>query len=276
MLQEIKQGLHVSTNCILTEQIAGFDLDWTLVRSLKDRFPVNSNDWKFMPNVLSILKCIQEQGYTIVIFTNQGYSGYKLTIAINRINNILTELTRNNIYPWVFAATGRGSSFRKPCCAMYSVLQQYIPNIRYIFYVGDAAGRIQDYDDNDKVFANNIGAKFFVPQEIFPQNVLQLNKQTIIICVGNTSSQIIYHDNYLSNYIICENTYQVEQSIINNVSIFVIGYNNRMEDRMKYIDLAIKHKVLCLILYFVNENNKDFYKNLVEPTSEYVPVVEIF
>ncbi|KAL8195415.1 hypothetical protein R6Q57_025818 [Mikania cordata] len=35
------------------------------------------------------------------------------------------------------------------------------------FYVGDAAGRIDDHSDADKKFAETIGLKFYLPEEYF-------------------------------------------------------------------------------------------------------------
>jgi bifunctional polynucleotide phosphatase/kinase len=41
------------------------------------------------------------------------------------------------------------------------------PDLKASFFVGDAAGRAGDHSAVDKEFAENVGIRFFVPEEIF-------------------------------------------------------------------------------------------------------------
>jgi len=41
------------------------------------------------------------------------------------------------------------------------------PDLKASFFVGDAAGRAQDHSAVDKEFAENVGVRFFVPEQMF-------------------------------------------------------------------------------------------------------------
>ena len=42
-----------------------------------------------------------------------------------------------------------------------------VPDLERCFFVGDAAGRASDHGVGDKEFAEGVGIKFFVPEDIF-------------------------------------------------------------------------------------------------------------
>jgi bifunctional polynucleotide phosphatase/kinase len=64
------------------------------------------------------------------------------------------------------------------------------------FFVGDAAGRSDDFADSDLKFATNVGLKFYTPEEVFPNDIkfkedavnYTSKKQEIIIMVGYPAS----------------------------------------------------------------------------------------
>lgn len=304
MLQQIAPGLHVSPSIFSSNIIAGFDLDWTLIRSARGRFFKDEDDWKFLPNRLLTLKSYQDSGYTLAIFTNQGYKGAKLTSAINRINNIIKYLQDNGINIFVLAATGDNSPYRKPNNIMWQVLTQGKEiNYEKSIYVGDAAGRPGDHSDDDFQFAKNIGIKFYTPEEIFPINVIDIPKtQTMFIFVGMPGSgKSTFYNKYLqplgwihANQDTLKTREKViklvETSLANGKSVAVDGTNPNK--RADFINLAIKYQVPTMILYFVSngyDRNKlrsnpvpdiaysIYFKNLIEPSQEIdgVPVLEI-
>lgn len=309
MLQSITTGLYAYVGAIGTNNsIAAFDLDWTLVRPIKGRFPKNEDDWEFLPGRLYILKKYIDFGYTLAIFTNQGYRGEKLTMAIGRLNKILTFLVNEKINIWMLAATGANSSYRKPNIEMWQVLTRYIPQLdkNNSMYVGDAAGRPQDYDNNDILFAKNIGIPFYTPEEIFPQNSIIIpDTQTMFIFVGAPGSgkstffqQNLKHRGwvFINQDILKTQSKmlrEIKNALILGKSVAVDATNPQPNKRMEYITLAAQYQIPTLIIYFVRngyEWNKlrpnpvpnivynIYYKNLVEPTQELdlVPVVQLF
>jgi bifunctional polynucleotide phosphatase/kinase len=317
MLRQVVPGLHIHVGTLGTSSgIAAFDLDGTLIRSIRGKFPKDPNDWAFLPNRIPVLKAYKDANYTLVIFTNQGYKGDKLINSINRINNIITALVRENINPWILAATG-DSLYRKPNTGMWDVFAQYNNEARKgtipinidksrSFYVGDAAGRPQDHSNDDIAFAKNIGLPFYTPEAIFPNNQVQIpNTQTMFIFVGMPGSgKTSYYEQNLQPkgwVYVNQDILKTQPKMINAVttalvsgkSVAVDATNPNPDKRREYIMLAAQYKIPTLIIYFVRDghgwNNlrphpvptvayNMYYKNLVEPTPELdlVPVVEIF
>lgn len=286
-------------------EVAGFDLDWTLIRSIRGKFHKDEHDWKFLPNRIITLKAYRDAGYTIAIFTNQGYKGAKLLTAVSRVNNVVTALINEGINPWVFVATN--NIYRKPNISMWQEFIKYNPNIDISksFFTGDAASRIQDHSDNDIKFAENIGLSFYTPEEFFANNPITIpNEQTMFIFVGMSGSgKTSFYDEKLKplGWIHAnQDTLKTRAKVIDTVrnalitgkSVAVDATNPSRSSRKDFIDLAIQYNIPTLIIYFVRNGHgynklRDnpvpevaynmYYKNLEEPNeNEGVPIVEIF
>lgn len=287
--------------------IAAFDLDNTLVRTVKGQFPKDEHDWKFLPNRLSTLLAWQNSGAIIVIFTNQGYKGAKLTTALNRINNILAMLRTDGLIPWCFVATGPNSPYRKPSNVMWNVFKQYVPSIDLngSFYCGDAAGRPADHSADDSGFATAVGLPFYTPEQIFPRTEVTIpNTQTMFIFVGmpGAGKSTFYQQQLASRgFVLAQQDLLktpvkvkavVQQALASGKSVAVDGTNPSVERRRELLDLAVQYRVPTMIIYFVNDGHgrnklrtnpvptiaySMYYKNLVEPseTVDGVPVVEL-
>lgn len=307
MLEQIAPGLHYSPGLIKSNRVAAFDLDWTIVRNIRGKFPKDVNDWAFLPNRISTLKAYHDAGYTLVIFTNQGYKGGLLPIMIQRINNIIRSLHQESIIPLVFAATGPDSIYRKPNPNMWTILQQYVPGIDITnsLFVGDAAGRPQDHSADDLGFARNNGLTFYTPEQIFPNNQVVIpDTQAMFIFVGMPGSgkSTYYQQNLQPRGWVHANqdTLKTAAAVLSTVrtalasgqSVAVDATNPGAGKRREYIDLAIQYQVPTMILYFVRDGHpwnamrpnpvpniayNMYYKNLIEPTPEIdrVPVVQL-
>ena len=308
MLQQVIQGLYAYPGTIGTNKgIAAFDMDWTLIRTVRGRFPKDSDDWRLLPNRLSLLRSYRDKGYTLVIFTNQGYKKNQLILSINRINNFISELIKEGINPWVLAATEK-DIYRKPNIGMWNVFAQYVPDYnKYIsFFVGDSAGRREDHSDNDIEFARNIGLQFYTPEDIFPNNTVTIpDTQTLFIFVGMPGSgKTTFYETNLqrrgwihANQDILKTKTKMLSTVRNALStgksVAVDATNPNPDKRREYIMLAVQYQVPTLIIYFVRNGygwNKlrqhpvpdiaynMYYKNLIEPSQELdkVPVIEIF
>lgn len=315
MIQPLLPGLHSHIGEIgTTNKVAAFDLDWTLVRSIRGRFPKDADDWAFLPNRVSALKFYREAGYTIAIFTNQGYKGHQLPTMIARINNIIAALNREQLDPWVYAASSPNSTYRKPVPDMWNVFhsswsaQQAIHptvDLANSLYVGDAAGRPEDHSADDRGFAHAVELPFYVPEQIFPNNQVVIpDTQTMFIFVGmpGAGKTTYYQQNLQSRGWVHahQDTLKTQAAMIATVrnalttgkSVAVDATNPSPDKRREYINLAAQYQVPTLILYFVRngyEWNKlrpepvpnvaynMYYKNLVEPTPalDGVPVVEL-
>ena len=152
-------------------KIAGFDLDFTIVKPKNfRRFPKNKDDWIFLnDHVKKKLKELYNEGYRIVIFTNQGgisKGKTKLDDIIHKLDNIIKSLD----IPVDYVISYGYDKNRKPDIGMWNIYKKYSKKRIFrknSFYCGDAAGRKKDFSNSDKKFAENIGIKFYLPEEIF-------------------------------------------------------------------------------------------------------------
>lgn len=145
------------------DKLAGFDLDDTLLK----RFSTEVTS----PNVKPTLERLREEGWTLVIFSNQlGVSQKKETIeGINiRINKLFDHL---GFKCSVFVAT-EDNKYRKPLPEMWKEATRG-KVVSQALYVGDAAGRKGDFSTSDAMFAHNgslvldVEVKFVTAEDFF-------------------------------------------------------------------------------------------------------------
>lgn len=175
-------GSYEKENIKQTNKIAGFDLDNTIITTKSGRIHSKDvDDWQFInasekqqvtshTTVCSTLKMYYDNDYKIVIISNQkGLVNEKL---INRFKEKLDKIAAALMIPFEIYVSIKDDIYRKPMptfgLTVYTTLNNNIksshPNS---FYCGDAAGRVNDFADTDYKFALNIGAKFYLPEDIF-------------------------------------------------------------------------------------------------------------
>ena len=173
-----------------TVKIAAFDLDGTLINRNRQ-----TQIWTYLDsNIIKKLNEYLQEGYFLIIFTNQSGIGnnknfkldeWKLIIR-NLFNDIIGYGQLESYYMAVYVAT-QFDFYRKPNIEMWKLMYYDIKkrsgfdkiNISDTsFYCGDAAGRIvrsyykktgngKDFSDVDIKFALNLNLKFFTPEELF-------------------------------------------------------------------------------------------------------------
>lgn len=129
-----------------------------------------------------VLKKFHEEGYKIAIFTNQGgirsaLGGKTADMVRGKVTQFLQHV---GVPAIVFAATKKDEEFRKPKPGMWNLLVRshnggVAPDMKESFYVGDAAGRDNDFVDSDTNlpsradidFAASAGLPFKTPEELF-------------------------------------------------------------------------------------------------------------
>ncbi|KAJ1735961.1 hypothetical protein LPJ61_000267 [Coemansia biformis] len=167
-------------------RLAAFDLDGTLIcTKSKGRFPKGADDWRFFhPDVPLVLRRMCQQGYRIVVISNQnglrqakGTTGLskKATDFRTKVANIARAL---GVPLTILVATDK-DYMRKPSPGMWSLAQLLNEGAAIdraaSFYVGDAAGRPAgwrpgveaDFSSSDLAFALNVGVPFYTPEEAF-------------------------------------------------------------------------------------------------------------
>jgi len=306
MLVSVTTSFYVHQGKYNGNKIFATDLDGTLIRTKKSRFAKDENDYAFLPNCIKIIKDYINKGFTIAIFTNQKRLP---DVMINKINNVLTDLINEGIYPWVFVST-KDDKYRKPNIGMWEYfINNFHHDINYqlSFYVGDAAGRPQDHSDSDLKFAEKINLKFYTPEQIFPNNVVDIpDYQSMFIFVGNQGSgkTTFYNKNLEPLGWIHANQdkigtrakllKEIEKGLKEGHSVCIDCTNPSFEKRQDYIKLAIKYQIPTLIIYFVTDGHgfnqlrienkvpeigySMYYKYLEEPTEELdgVPIIELY
>ncbi|KAL7283120.1 hypothetical protein ACG7TL_002546 [Trametes sanguinea] len=154
-----------------SSKVAAFDLDGCLIKGTfpKKGAPPSFEWWR--PVVPKKLKELHEQGYAIVIITNQALrtqaliNDWKKKIPL--IANALSDVPFR-----IFAATEK-DGYRKPIPGMWYELERIFAqegvqiDLSNSFFVGDAAGRPNDHSSTDLKLALNIGIPFQTPEEYF-------------------------------------------------------------------------------------------------------------
>ncbi|GJE97041.1 PNK3P-domain-containing protein [Phanerochaete sordida] len=155
-------------------KVAAFDLDGCLIESsigkkkVKDA-PPTFQWWRAI--IPKKLKEIHDEGYAIVVVTNQALRGataiqeWKKKVPL--IGAALPEVPFH-----LFAATAR-DGYRKPMPGMWYELERIFAAEDVVidksasFFVGDAAGRQGDFAGTDRKWAQNVDIPFFTPEEYF-------------------------------------------------------------------------------------------------------------
>ncbi|KAL8195450.1 hypothetical protein R6Q57_025853 [Mikania cordata] len=163
-----------------SKKIAAFDFDGCLAKTSVQR--VGANAWSLMyATIPNKLQSLYNDGYKLVIFTNESnierWKNKRQVAVDSKIGRLDSFIKLVNVPIQVFIACGvsKGKEqdpFRKPHPGMWRIMEQQfnsgIPvDMDQSFYVGDAAGRIDDHSDADKKFAETIGLKFYLPEEYF-------------------------------------------------------------------------------------------------------------
>ncbi|CAK9798741.1 Bifunctional polynucleotide phosphatase/kinase [Anthophora quadrimaculata] len=163
-----------------SSKIAAYDMDGTLIKTKSGYvFPKDYEDWQLIyPDVPMKLKELHNDGYKIVIFTNQGSIGsgrINVKLFKNKLKHIVEKL---GVPIQIFIATGH-NIYRKPAIGMWQKLEEKNTSVPIdkdnSFYVGDAAGRVKnwapgkkkDHSLADRLLALNLGLKFYTPEEHF-------------------------------------------------------------------------------------------------------------
>lgn len=196
------ENVHTYKNERLTVKVAAFDLDGTIVKPKSGAsFPRGPDDWKLWNSnhqktlsVYETLAHLVTKKYLIAIFTNQGgmvatKTSKSYISFTKRVNQIYKYLDSKSIHfePFIYVAPKYSANkvvstcngemhekMRKPNIGMWDEFTNHLSSLGYevdkenSFFVGDAAGRMQDFLASDKAFACNILLAFKVPEEVFP------------------------------------------------------------------------------------------------------------
>lgn len=159
-------------------KLAGFDLDSTLIKTKSGRvFPINKDDWQWLNadctttslSVPAKLKQLYDEGFSIIIITNQSKFSIETKI---KIENIVKAITFEYELELTILISTSYNKFRKPMPGFSDYLRhkygQY--STEDSFYVGDAMDSKLDHSNCDICFAVNSKVKFYYSYHYFSVN----------------------------------------------------------------------------------------------------------
>jgi bifunctional polynucleotide phosphatase/kinase len=146
------------------KKLACFDLDHTLLKPKGNRkFAKGPDDAQLVfDNIPEKLQELRDDGWKIVIFTNQKKKDVSVVVK-----NIYTKVDRELASDIDIFIAHKNDFYRKPAMGMWDKLIELNGLPEEAFYVGDAAGRENDFSDSDRCFAHNCKIDFFTPEQYF-------------------------------------------------------------------------------------------------------------
>jgi len=280
--------IHKIDSPVFREKMAAFDYDWTMVSPKNGKtFPSNIDDWVWLySNVPTKIKQYYDDGYMIVIFTNQSKPW-----KCEQIQMVAKEL-----HVPVFIAIATDKNEYKPNLIMFNeIVGDNIINKGHSFFVGDALGRKGDFDNTDKLFAENIGIKCLSPEEMFSDtislptitlpNIPLLDEPEIIIMVGYPGSG----KSTLANEI-CKNNkyvriegdlYKTSAKMIKKASEYIPQYrsiifdatNSSIKKRKEYITFGEKYNYKIKCIHVSTPSDIAFKRNKTRDEDKQVPKI---
>ena len=273
-------------NAIIHEKIVAFDYDWTIVNPKDGKtFPSSIDDWNWLyPSVPKIITQYYEDGYTIVVFTNQSKQW-----KCDQIQMVMKQLD----IP-LFIVIAMDKSQYKPNPIMFDTLiGDHVTNKDKSLFVGDALGRKSDFSDSDKVFAENIGIKWYSPEDIFtnktetfeiPSIHLSTNPEIIIMMGYPGSGKSTIAENICKNekYIhIAGDIYKTSSKmrkasieyILQSKSIVFDATHSSIKKRKEFIDLSKKYDYEVKCIHVTTSLDSSYKRNKSRDDEKQVPKI---
>lgn len=266
--------IHALKGATLQDKMAAFDFDWTLVQPKDGKtFPTSIDDWQWLyPSIPEYIRGIHNEGYMIVIFTNQTKSW--------KNDQILQVAEQLDIPLFIAIATDKPD--QKPNTILFdTLLGDNSINKQESFFVGDALGRPSDFSDSDKVFAERIDVSCFSPEEFFDTGskefsiptILPAEHSEIIIMMGFPGSgkstiakQLCQHTAYIY---IEGDLYKTSSKMIKTAvphialgkSVVFDATHSSKKKRQEYVELSKKHAYSCRCIHVATSLEESYRRN---------------
>ena len=237
--------------------VYAFDLDGTLISSIREKYIISP----------VVKKKLQELyiNYDIVIFSNQARAPKDIEDAIY---DFIVDL---DVPIRVYVSLEK-DKYRKPEIGMWNLfISEYKKKIDEIVFVGDAAGRDNDFSDSDKKFVDNIKSDykegeinitFKTPEEVFGEKsvkAIDLSNISLVILVGypasgkSTLALKLKEENF---EVVNQDTLGKKEKCVlatdrllkEGKKVVIDNCNCDIQTRKLYINLAKQYKVKSVII----------------------------
>ena len=285
------------SNIEIKDRIALFDVDGTLITSKSGAcWATSAADVTFIGGpgaVFDTLDWYARRGWLVVLVTNQSMWAKDAGIR-EKIHYVLDAAEDwNGWRPICLVATGSRTEkvYRKPARGMYDALLTHIgkshSEITACCVVGDAAGPDDAYPPyrwsaSDREFADNIGAEFLRPMDVFgpagtPNTPSSSRQRELVLLMGNPGSGKSSSARKFANagYVHVEQdtlknkaeTLRLTRAAIGTASVVVDATHGSAENRQPYIDLARGCGIPLRIVWHMRDG-RHFNKLRAKPVPE--------
>jgi bifunctional polynucleotide phosphatase/kinase len=278
--------IYTINKATIRDKMAACDYDWTMVNPKDGKtFPTSIEDWQWMyPNVPEKIKQYYEDGYMIVVFSNQSKKW-----KCDQIQQVMKQL---EIPLFVVIATEK-CDYKPNPILFNTLLGENEINKEESFFVGDALGRKSDFSDSDKVFAENIGIKWYSPEDIFinksaifelPSIPLSTNPEIVIMMgyPGSGKSTIAENICKNENYIhIAGDIYKTSSKmrkasleyILQSKSVVFDATHSSIKKRNEFIELGKKYNYEVKCIHVATSLDISYKRNKARCDEKQVPKI---
>lgn len=273
------------------QKIICLDYDWTLCKPKNGKtFPSNKDDYVWLrPKVPEIIKNLSVDGYTIYVFTTQT--------KLWKLDMIKESLSTLDIPIKVIVGFGKGENvIKKPNKSLFYDNVSVNFNKIESFFVGDAAGRPNDHSNDDRLFAENVGINFKIPEDIFPIeltkkidtcNYEKMYQEIIILVAYPAAGKSTFATNKFSSYKILSGDVlktlpkmlkEGRKYLNEGHSIVFDATNPKKENRAKIIELANEYNipVRCFVFNVDIETALEWNTKRMNETGKKVPKISFY
>lgn len=272
-------------NAVLRDKMASFDYDWTMVNPKDGKtFPSCIDDWQWLyPNVPDTIKQYYDDGYMIVLFSNQSKQW-----KCEQIRLVASTLD----IPLFIVIACEKDDYKPNPILFTTLLGKHTIDKSASFFVGDALGRKTDFADSDKRFAEAIGLPWYSPEAIFaskttvviPTIPLSTSPEIIIMMgyPGSGKSMIAKHICADERYVHIEgDVYKTSAKMIKKAleyipqqkSIVFDATNSSIKKRKEYVELGAKYNYSVRCIHVATSLDISYKRNKEREDDKQVPKI---